>query len=221
MPSVKNFDIKKAVSELRKRYEEWTTPVVTQIAINTDDPYQVLVSTVLSARTKDETTEAASARLFKLAPDPEKLSKLKVPQIEKAIYPVGFYKTKARSLTALAERLLRQYGGKVPDSLDELLTLKGVGRKTANLVLTLAFQKDGICVDTHVHRISNRWKFVRTKTPKETEFALYKKLPREYWLSYNDLLVSFGQNLCRPISPKCSECPLETFCPKAGVKIHR
>jgi len=186
-----------------------------------NDPFLVLVSCLLSLRTKDEVTEAASRRLFALAKTPEALLTLSLRTIEKAIYPVGFYKTKARTVHHISRELLRRFGGGVPNSLEELLTLKGVGRKTANLVVTLAFNKPGICVDTHVHRISNRLGYVKTKTPDETETALRKKLPPKYWIEFNDLLVPFGQNLCRPISPFCSRCPIERFCSKIGVTYSR
>ena len=149
------------------------------------------------------------------------MARLSTRAIERAIYPVGFYRTKARTVRAVCRTLLERYEGRVPDDLDELLTIKGVGRKTANLVITLAFQQDGICVDTHVHRISNRWGYVRTKTPEETEMALRRRLPRRHWQTYNDLLVTFGQNLCHPTSPWCSRCPLEQACPKVGVRHAR
>ena len=144
---------------------------------------------------------------------------LKLPQrkIARAIYPVGFYRTKARTILQLSRTLVERHGGAVPDTLDELLALNGVGRKTANLVLTLAFRKYGICVDTHVHRISNRWGYVRGRNPEETEMRLRERLPRRHWRSYNDLLVAFGQNLCHPTSPWCSRCPLERLCGRVGV----
>jgi len=137
--------------------------------------------------------------------------------IERAIYPVGFYRTKARVILGLCRDLLDRFGGRVPDDIDALLTLKGVGRKTANLVVTIGYDKPGICVDTHVHRISNRWGYVKTKHPEETEMALRRALPRRHWQIYNDLLVTFGQNLCHPTSPWCSRCPLDRFCPRLGV----
>ena len=147
--------------------------------------------------------------------------KLTARKIEKAIFPVGFYRTKAKNICAICRALLEKYSGKVPDEIDELLKLKGVGRKTANLVVTLGYRKPGICVDTHVHRISNRWGYVRTKNPKETEFALRAKLPTQYWIEYNDLLVTFGQHLCRPISPMCSRCQVKKYCARVGVGISR
>ncbi len=215
------FKIDRVLSILRKAAQKWTTTTIAQIAKETDSPFKILVSTVLSARTKDETTLAASRRLFKLAATPQQIMKLSSRQIEKTIFPVGFYRTKARNVLALCQMLLKKYDGKVPETLDELITLNGVGRKTANLVITMAFRKHGICVDTHVHRISNRWGLLKTKNPEETEFALYKILAKKYWISYNDLLVSFGQNICQPVSPFCSRCPVEKFCPKIDVLKHR
>ena len=142
-------------------------------------------------------------------------------QVKKAIYPVGFYKTKAQTVLDVSQRILDAYAGRVPDDIDELLTFKGVGRKTANLVVTLGFQKPGICVDTHVHRISNRWGYVETENPEQTEMALRASLPKRFWIGYNDLLVAFGQTLCHPTSPKCSLCPIERFCEKIGVERSR
>jgi endonuclease-3 len=151
----------------------------------------------------------------------EAMLHLSAGQIAKAIYPVGFYRTKATTILDICRTLIERYGGQVPDTMEGLLDLKGVGRKTANLVLTMGFQKPAICVDTHVHRISNRWRYVRTKTPEDTEFALRRKLPQAYWMVYNDLLVGFGQNICKPISPLCGPCPLADSCPKIGVTQHR
>ena len=217
----KKFDINVAVAALKRSSKLWNATTIAKVAEETNNPFKILVSTVLSARTKDETTEKASKRLFELASSPQKMVRLSRKQIEKAIYPVGFYRTKAKNVLSLCQTLIEKFGGKVPETLEDLMTLNGVGRKTANLVITLAFRKHGICVDTHVHRISNRWKLVKTKNPKETEFALYEVLPKKYWISYNDLLVAFGQNICRPISPRCSICPLEESCPKVGVATHR
>ena len=196
-------------------------PSVSTIARKKRDPFRILISTVLSLRTKDEVTMEASKRLFAVATTPDTLSQTPVRVIEKAIYPVGFYKTKARSIKNIAKRLLKEYDGKVPDTIDELLTFKGVGRKTANLVVTLGYGKNGICVDTHVHRVSNRLGLVETKTPEQTEYALMDLLPEKYWIGYNELLVSFGQKVCRPISPHCSTCPLDRFCPQINVEKHR
>lgn len=214
-------EIHQAIRILRREVPKWNTPIVTLVAESSESPFQVLISCILSLRTQDGTTAQASRRLFALAATPEKMAKLPAPKIEKAIFPVGFYRTKAKNIVEICRVLIDQYGGRVPDEIDELLKLKGVGRKTANLVVTLGYRKPGICVDTHVHRISNRWGYVRTKNPKETEFALRKKLPKPYWIEYNDLLVTFGQHLCRPISPKCSECPVERYCDKVGVTLRR
>jgi endonuclease-3 len=185
------------------------------------DPFETLISCLLSLRSKDETTAAASARLFSLARSPRAM--LDVPQrtIARAIYPVGFYRTKARTILELSRVLVARHGGAVPETLEGLLELNGVGRKTANLVLTLAFRKYGICVDTHVHRISNRWGYVRTRSPDETEMRLRERLPRRHWRTYNDLLVAFGQNLCHPTSPWCSRCPIERLCGRVGVTRSR
>ena len=196
-------------------------PAVSRSARRDRDPFKILIATVLSLRTKDQVTAEASERLFAIAATPEALGNIAVRVIEKEIYPVGFYKTKARSIRDIARRLDKEYGGVVPDSIDELLTFKGVGRKTANLVITLGYGKPGICVDTHVHRISNRLGIVTTRTPEQTEFALMEVLPTKYWISLNELLVSFGQTMCKPISPHCSTCPLTKTCEKIGVDRHR
>lgn len=214
---VTNRTIHTVMTALREAASGWSAPVVTQMASLSRDPYQVLIACLLSLRTKDETTGPAARRLFALAETPQKMLTLTKAQIEKAIYPVGFYKTKAQTVLDISRTLVEQYGGRVPDEIDELITFKGVGRKTANLVVTQGFQKPGICVDTHVHRISNRWGYVETKTPEETERALRAKLPRQYWIEMNDLLVAMGQTICHPTSPKCSLCPIEKHCAKIGV----
>ena len=185
------------------------------------DPFRVLIACLLSLRTKDETTGPAAERLFALADTPAVMLRLPAPAIERAIFPVGFYRTKARVILGVCRDLLEHFGSRVPDTIDELLTLKGVGRKTANLVVTVGFGKPGICVDIHVHRISNRLGYVRTRTPEKTEVALRACLPRRYWIGYNDLLVSFGQNVCAPVSPKCSICPVRGLCPRVGVTRSR
>ena len=206
------------LSVIRRQVKKWKQPIVGQFADGKSHaPFRVLISTVLSLRTQDATTEKASHRLFARAASPEEMLKLSASEIEKLIYPVGFYRTKARVLREISRDLLARFGGVVPDDIDALLTLKGVGRKTANLVVTQGFNKPGICVDVHVHRISNRWGFVKTRNPEETEMALRRALPRRYWIGYNDLLVSFGQNICLPVSPRCSECPIRATCPRRGV----
>ena len=214
-------DLPKMLAVLKRETKQWKAPIVGTFAVGENAPFKVLISTVLSLRTKDLTTEGASLRLFALADTPEKTLALSVQQIEKAIYPVGFYHTKAKNVLKICELLLSRFHGKVPDEIDELLTLPGVGRKTANLVVTVGYGKPGICVDTHVHRISNRWGLVKTKTPEETEEALRKILPRNYWIGYNDLLVAYGQNLCVPISPFCSRCKISVYCPRKGVASSR
>ncbi|HEX9757594.1 MAG TPA: endonuclease III [Nitrospiria bacterium] len=210
-----------AIQILKQEIMQWKEPIVGVVANQTRDPFQVLISCVLSLRTKDETTAGASERLFKLASTPQTMGRLRNSKIEKTIYPVGFYRTKAKSIKEICKRLVHQYAGKVPDEIEELVKLPGVGRKTANLVVTLGYQKYGICVDTHVHRISNRWGYVKTKTPEDTEVSLRKKLPKKYWMIFNDLLVPYGQNLCRPISPFCSLCKISSFCCKVGVNSSR
>jgi endonuclease-3 len=181
----------------------------------------VLIACILSLRTQDRTTDAAADRLFALADTPRAMLEVPVRRIEGTIYPVGFYRTKARTIHRICADLLERFGGRVPDRIDALLTLPGVGRKTANLVVTMGYRKYGICVDTHVHRISNRFGYVRTRTPDETENALRATLPRRYWIGYNDLLVGFGQNVCTPISPRCSTCPVHAFCRRVGVTTSR
>ena len=216
------FDIHHAMATLQAETPSWTETALTTVARTMGrDPFKILVGCLLSLRTKDETTGPAAARLFALAGTSEAMLHLAVEQIAKAIYPVGFYRTKATTILEICRTLVEHYGGQVPDTMEGLLDLKGVGRKTANLVLTMGFQKPAICVDTHVHRISNRWRYVRTKTPEDTEFALRRKLPQAYWMVYNDLLVAFGQNICKPISPLCGQCPLVESCPKSGVTQHR
>lgn len=212
--------LKKAIPRIIKAVKAWQAPAVTVVA-REKDPYKVLVSCILSLRTQDKTTADASARLFALAGSPEDMQSLDTAAVEGAIYPVGFYRTKARSIVEISRILVESYGGTVPDTIDELLKLPGVGRKTANLVVTIGHGRPGICVDTHVHRITNRWGYVATKTPEKTEMALREKLPAMYWIPINDLLVCFGQNLCKPVSPMCSACPIFEFCDRTGVDKHR
>jgi len=197
-------------------------PVVTRISkSDLGSPFIILVSTLLSLRTKDETTDQAMERLVKVATTPEGLLNLSNENLEKIIYPVGFYRNKARTLKNVSRIIIEKYHGEVPDNLDELLTIKGVGRKTANLVVTEAYGKPGICVDTHVHRISNRLGVVSSKNPHQTEDVLRKVLPKKYWIIYNTLLVAFGRRTCQPVSPRCSQCPITYLCQKIGVTKHR
>lgn len=209
------------VATLKEAVKKWRTPVVTEMGKRGTDPFRVLIACVLSTRTKDDVTAEAASRLFEAADEPRAMAALGEAAIRKLIYPVGFYKTKAKHVVALCRKLTEAGGGRVPDEIEELLKLPGVGRKTANLVVTQGFGKPGICVDTHVHRISNRLGYVRTSTPEQTEYALREKLPAEHWIVYNDLLVAFGQHLCAPISPRCSTCPVESHCMKVGVERSR
>jgi endonuclease III len=218
----KPFPMPAVLRVLRRELPKWNAPIVTFIAVQTRDPFRVLIACLLSLRTKDETTGPAALRLFALADTPAAMLRLTPQQIEHAIYPVGFYRTKARAILDICRDLLEKHGGRVPADMEALLALKGVGRKTANLVLTQGFAQHAICVDTHVHRISNRWGYVRTKTPEQTEMALRQRLPRRYWIEYNDLLVAFGQTICKPTSPLCeSRCPVQRYCPRIGVMRHR
>ena len=202
---------------IRRRLHGSKLPIVTLIAETERDPFKVLVSTILSARTKDEATAGATRRLFAAASTPEEIGALPLQELERLIFPVGFYRTKAKNLKLAMTMLRGRFGGEVPRTVEELVELPGVGRKTANLVVTEGFRRPGICVDTHVHRIVNLWGYVDTKNPLETEMALRRKLPRSQWIDLNKTLVSFGQKLCLPVSPWCSRCPVEEWCPKLGV----
>jgi endonuclease-3 len=206
---------------LRREAAKKEAPVVTLIAVTTREPWRVLSSCILSLRTQDGTTAKAAARMFERWPDLRSMAAADPKVVEKAIYPVGFYRTKAPQLVEMARRILDEWKGRVPDEIDELLKLKGVGRKTANLVVVAGYSKPGICVDTHVHRITNRLGFVVTRAPDETELALRKRLPRRHWIGLNDLLVAFGQNLCQPLSPHCSHCPVRRACWRVGVTRSR
>ena len=211
-------DIHDVVRILRKEIRQWPVPVLGHYV---ETPFRVLISCILSLRTQERTTNAASERLFAIASTPSVMLATRAKVIEKAIYPVAFYRVKTKSIHGISEQLLTRFGGKVPSKLEQLLELPGVGRKTANIVLTLGFRKPGIAVDTHVHRISNRLGYVRTKTPDDTEMALRKKLPFRYWIRFNDLLVTYGQNLCKPIRPFCSRCKIAPYCKRVGVTVSR
>ena len=202
---------------LRKRVFGSELPSVSKIAENKRDPFRVLVSTIISLRTKDEVTAAAAERLFKLASTPGTMIELEEKAIAEAIYPAGFYNTKARQIRNCSGIIIEKHGGEVPATREELMALPGVGVKTANLTLNLGFGIDAICVDTHVHRISNRLGWVSTKSPEETELALVPILPTKYWIEINGLLVTYGKQVCTPVSPRCSTCPLSKGCPKNGV----
>jgi endonuclease-3 len=196
-------------------------PSVSAVARENSDPFRVLVATMISLRTKDDVTSRAADALLGAAPTAADLASLPADRIARLIYPAGFYRTKSRNLRAAARTLVTEHGGQVPREMEKLLALPGVGRKTANLVLNLGFGLPAICVDTHVHRISNRLGWVRTRTPAETEQALMKVLPRRYWIPINELLVRFGQTVCTPLSPWCSRCPVSRWCARAGVERSR
>jgi endonuclease III len=216
-PPITPRTVGRVLGILRRQAPKWGAPIVTLISVQTRDPFRTLIGCILSLRTKDETTAAASRRLFERAATPAAILAIAPRTLERLIFPVGFYRTKARVIRGICRDLIEKFDGRVPDEIDALLTLKGVGRKTANLVVTEAYGKPGICVDTHVHRISNRWGLVRTKTPEKTEMALREVLPRRHWLEINALLVAFGQSICQPVSPWCSRCPIFRWCPRIGI----
>jgi endonuclease-3 len=216
-----NKQLHAAMAILRQEVPHWDVPVVTLMAQEQRQPYRVLISTLLSLRTLDQTTAKASQRLFALADTPQAMLTLDRQTIERANYPVGFYRNKAVQILEISQRILDEFGGRVPDDIDSLMTFHGVGRKTANLVLAEGYGIPAICVDTHVHRISNRWGYVKTKDPLATEMALRKKLPREYWIEYNPTLVALGQHLCKPTSPICSTCAVAQLCKRVGVQRSR
>lgn len=213
-------DIGQVIRIIKKDLAGYMPPVST-MASEGASPFKILIATVLSPRTKDEVSGPAAERLFALADTPKKMLALGEDKIKKVIFPVGFYNTKARNIISLCRDLIEKYDSRVPESIDELLKLPGVGRKTANLVVSLAFGGAGICVDVHVHRISNRLGYVQTKTPEQTEMALRAKLPRRYWPIYNTILVGHGQKTCRPVSPFCSRCPVFRYCDRVGVTESR
>jgi endonuclease-3 len=218
MDEIKINDV---IKILKKELAVGIMPIVSHLAADQHDPFMILISTLLSLRTKDEVTAVATERLFALASTPAEMLKVPQAKIAKTIYPVGFYHVKARTIHSVCNDLINRFNSKVPDDLDELLSIKGVGRKTANLVVSLAYGKEGICVDTHVHRISNRLGYVKTKTPDETEFALRVKLPHKHWIIYNTIMVAFGRKTCKPISPLCSKCPVFKYCDRVGVGLSR
>jgi endonuclease-3 len=213
--------IHQIIKILKKELDVGEMPIVSHLAESERDPFVILISTLLSLRTKDEVTAEATDRLLALACTPEEMLRVPRDKIARAIYPVGFYRNKAKTIHHVCHELIDRFDSRVPDDLDELLSIKGIGRKTANLVITLAYGKDGICVDTHVHRISNRLGYVTTKSPDETEMALRDTLPRRYWIIYNTLLVFFGRKTCKPVSPFCSTCPISKYCDRTGVTVSR
>lgn len=211
----------KALEAIKLEYHRFRMPLVTEMVQERKDPFRVLIGTILSLRTKDEVTAVASRRLFRVADTPKDLLDLPLDRIEELIYPVGFYRNKAKNIHEICRDVLDRFDGKVPDDLDDLLSMKGVGRKTANLVITMGYDKPGICVDTHVHRICNRLGYIVTKTPDETEMVLRDILPPENWMEINDLLVVWGQNVCKPISPLCSQCVVREICERVDVTKSR
>ncbi|MFO7936445.1 MAG: endonuclease III [Kiritimatiellia bacterium] len=205
-------DIPAVNKALKKEFETNRAPVIDLVAIQTGDPFMVLVGTILSARTKDACTAAACDRLFKKMTTPDSLEKISQKELEKTIYPVGFYRDKARHLKELPDVLRSKFNGIIPDTVEELCELPGVGRKTANLVVALGFKKPAVCVDVHVHRICNRLGLLKTKKPYDTEMKLRKILPERYWITWNSYLVSFGQTRCSPRKPECRDCPIKPYC---------
>ena len=222
MKKIQNID--KILKQLKQELDKQPRPTISDVEweeiIHT--PFTVLISCILSLRTKDEVTEKAATRLLKKHNTPEKILQLSEKQIQKLIYPAGFYKTKAKQIKEISKTLINEYHSKVPEKFDELLKLKGVGRKTANIVMTYGHKKQGyLAIDTHCHRIPNRIGWIKTKTPDETEKQLKKILPKKYWMEFNHLFVNFGQTICVPVSPFCSRCPIEKHCKKIGVEQHR
>ena len=214
-------NIIKILEILMKTTRGMQLPSVSQIQEELRDPFKVLVSCILSLRTKDEITYPTSQKLFKIAKTPKQIAEMPLAKLKKTIKPVNYYKTKAERIKKIAQQIVKEYNNKVPDEFEELMKFKGVGRKTANIVITYGYGKDGLAVDTHVHRISNRLGWVKTKTPEKTEFALKRIVPKKYWYWVNELLVRHGQNTCTPISPFCSRCHVDKYCPKIGVEKRR
>ena len=218
---LRSTDFGEIVHRIKQSVEFHQIPSVSDIANLERDPYQILISTVISLRTKDEVTAAAARRLFDVAPTPQHMAELPAVRIQELIYPAGFYRNKAENIKKITRIILDEYDGQVPSTQEALMKMPGVGLKTANLTLSLGFGLPYICVDIHVHRISNRLGWVRTEKPDDTERELSRVLPQKYWIEINELFVRFGQSICTPVSPRCSRCPLETACPKIGVTRHR
>lgn len=216
-----NETIREVFRRLEEEMKTWETPLVDAMAATGDDPFRILIATILSLRTRDTVTSVVSRQLFERADTPQAILALPRETLREIIRPVGFYNNKTDTIRKICQQLLDQYGGQVPDELEELLKLPGVGRKTANLVVIAGYNKPGICVDTHVHRISNRFGYVKTKNADKTEMALRKILPPDLWMDINRLLVSLGQNICHPTSPKCSICAIHDLCPRLGVTRSR
>lgn len=214
----KSKDIEKVYEILQQEFQKHRMPIVELIETQTKDPFKVLITTIMSARTKDEITGLAAKRLFQRVSTPSELQSLSEKEIEKLIFPVGFYHEKAKSLKKLPQALNELFAGQIPSSVEELVLLPGVGRKTANLVVAVAFDKPAVCVDIHVHRIFNRLGYLKTSTPLETEMKLRETLPVKFWTTFNSYFVSFGQHICRPINPFCNQCPISKYCSRIDVK---
>jgi len=215
---MKKAGISKVSRILKSEYENRYAPVTELVKTRGSDPFKILVATILSSRTKDQTTSIASQRLFRVVKNPSDLRRISRKKLERLIFPVGFFRVKAKHLKQMPAVLAKEFGGKIPDTIEGLCKLPGVGRKTANLVVAVAFNKPAVCVDVHVHRISNRLGLVKTMTPLETEMALRRILPVRYWKTWNSYLVSYGQMVCMPTNPKCSMCAICRFCRRVGVK---
>lgn len=216
-----DFPIEIVFKILDKESKKWKVPIVTLIALQDKDPFKVFLSVIISLRTKDEVTIQASKRLFKLLKQPKDIYNISINQIGEAIYPAGFYRRKAIQIDKICRKLVEKFDSKIPQNIDTLLTFEGVGRKSANLILAEGYQIPAMCVDTHVHRISNRFGFINTKNPEQSEYKLREILAKKYWIRYNSLLVSFGQSICKPISPFCSKCPVLKYCQRIGIEKSR
>lgn len=212
-----NKTISKVIEILKLYTQSIHTPIIDLIKIQSNDPFKILIGTILSARTKDKTTAQVLSKLFKQVKNFDDFNNYSVKEIEELIYPIGFYRQKALYLSIIPKVIKDKFNGQIPQTIEELIELPGVGRKTANLVMILAFDKPAMCVDVHVHRISNRLGFIKTNTPYESEMKLREILPVKYWKIYNSILVAFGQNLCKPIKPQCDICPINQYCEKIGV----
>jgi endonuclease III len=221
MKSRQSFPFREMITILQNTLGDEAPVITSMCRKEKPDPFLVLVGTLLSLRTKDETTERVMAELSKVVKNPGDILSMSIEKLQRLIYPTGFYRNKALTLKEVARTIVEEHGGKVPDSLETLLKMKGIGRKTANLVITEAYGKAGICVDTHVHRISNRLGIVSTRSPLQTEMALRHSLPKKYWTVLNGLLVTFGKRVCTPLSPRCTGCPLANLCGRTGVTKHR
>ena len=214
-------DIGQIIADIRNAVKVERLPMMAETARGRSDPYRILISTLLSLRTKDEVTRLADERLFALASTPEEMVRLTESDIRAAIYPVGFYRKKAETILHVSRELIERFGSRVPLTIEELVSIRGVGRKTANLVVSMGYGLPALCVDTHVHRVSNRLGYVCEPTPDKTEIALRRKLPEAFWLEYNSVMVAFGKAVCTPLSPRCSSCPVAVHCDRVGVARSR